>query len=128
MLFNSLHFLLFLPVVLIIYYKLPHKAQNRFLLVASCYFYASWDWRFLFPLLASTSIDYYCAYRMEDLIRNGEPPGHRKKYLVISVVTNLGLLGFFKYFNFFATSMQELLRNLGTDAGDRLLQVIQLSN
>lgn len=124
MLFNSIHFLVFLPVVLIVYYNLPHKAQNRFLLAASCYFYASWDWRFLFPLLASTSIDYYCAYRMEDLIRNGEPAGHRKRYLLISVVTNLSLLGFFKYFNFFATSMQDLLRGLGWAGEMYLLNIV----
>lgn len=58
MLFNSAQFLLgFLPVVLVIYYLLPHRGQNAFLVLASCVFYASWDWRFLFPLLCTTGLD-----------------------------------------------------------------------
>jgi hypothetical protein len=68
MLFNSFAFICFLPVVLVTYYLLPHRAQNWFLLFASCFFYACWDWRFLAPLLLSTSIDYWCAARMEDQI------------------------------------------------------------
>lgn len=53
MLFNSFPFAVFLVVVLCVYYPLPHRAQNIFLLIASCVFYASWNWRFLFPLLFS---------------------------------------------------------------------------
>ena len=113
MLFNSAHFLIFLPVVLLLYYLLPHRAQNRLLLVASCYFYASWDWRFLAPLLISTSIDYWCAKRMEDLANAGHPKEQRRGYLCLSLVTNLGLLGFFKYFNFFTESLQEVLATFG---------------
>ncbi len=56
MLFNSFAFLCFLPVVLVVYCLLPHRAQNWFLLFASRFFYACWDWRFLAPLLLSTSI------------------------------------------------------------------------
>jgi D-alanyl-lipoteichoic acid acyltransferase DltB (MBOAT superfamily) len=97
MLFNSVEFAIFLPIVLAVYYLLPHRGQNRFLLLASCLFYAAWDWRFLFPLLFSTIIDYYSASRMETLIIAGAPKSALKKYLILSVVTNLGLLGFFKY-------------------------------
>src|SRR5438105_14459290 len=86
MLFNSLQFAVFLPVVLAIYYPLPHRYQNRFLLLASVFFYACWDWRFLAPLLITTSIDYWCAARM------GSLSSGRKRYLVLSVVANLGLL------------------------------------
>ena len=100
MLFNSLEFVLFLPVVLVVYYLLPHRGQNWFLLAASCVFYAAWDWRFLAPLLFSTSIDYFCARKMEDSFRAEEPSAKRKRYVAISVATNLGLLGFFKYFDF----------------------------
>ena len=96
MLFNSREFLLFLPVVLAAYYLLPHRAQNWFLLAASCYFYAAWDWRFLAPLLFSTTIDYVCARQMANSILRGEAPSQRKRYLAVSVITNLGLLGFFK--------------------------------
>jgi alginate O-acetyltransferase complex protein AlgI len=124
MLFNSLQFAIFLPIVLLIYYNLGHKAQNRFLLAASCFFYASWDWRFLFPLLFSTIIDYYCAWRMEKQILAGEPKERRKPYLVLSLVTNLGLLGFFKYFNFFSGSAQDLLRGMGWSGELWMLDVI----
>jgi len=124
MLFNSLEFLIFLPIVLAVYYLLPHKAQNRFLLAASCFFYGSWDWRFLFPLLASTSIDYYCAKRMEAQILADEPKENRKKWLALSVITNLALLGFFKYFDFFADNLHQLLQLLGMSVSVWTLRVI----
>jgi alginate O-acetyltransferase complex protein AlgI len=124
MLFNSLAFAIFLPLVLVVYYLLPHKAQNVFLLAASIFFYACWDWRFLFPLLASTSIDYFCASRLQDLHEAGAPASERKKYLLISVITNLGLLGFFKYFNFFSTSLESLLGMMGLHANLWTLRVI----
>ena len=125
MLFNSLQFVLFLPLVLAVYYALPHRAQNRFLLIASCVFYACWDWRFLFPLLASTSIDYYCAYKMQDeMDAGGGAANKRRIYLLLSVVTNLTLLGFFKYFNFFSLSLQNLLHFLGMDTQLWTLRVI----
>lgn len=122
--FNSLEFLIFLPIVLLVYFSLRHKAQNRFLLAASCFFYGSWDWRFLFPLLISTSIDYYCASRMETQILAGEPLQNRKPWLVLSVVTNLLLLGFFKYFDFFSTNLHTLLTSLGVQVSPFTLQVI----
>jgi alginate O-acetyltransferase complex protein AlgI len=124
MLFNSWQFLVFLPIVLAVYFLLPHRAQNRFLLAASCFFYASWDWRFLAPLLVSTSIDYYCAKRMEEQILAGLPAERRRPYVVISVVTNLALLGFFKYFNFFAENVRELVRAAGFDAQWSLWEII----
>lgn len=124
MLFNSLEFVIFLPIVLICYYALPHRRQNAFLVLASCFFYASWDWRFLFPLLFSTTIDYHCAVRMERALERGEPPGSRRKYLLISLVTNLGLLGFFKYCNFFVDSVHDLGTLLGFDLPTPALRVI----
>ena len=99
MLFNSAEFLLvFLPIVLFGYYLLPHRGQNAFLVIASCVFYASWDWRFLAPLLFTTSLDYWVAGRLEAEAAAGRSLRSRRKYLLISVVSNLGLLGFFKYF------------------------------
>jgi D-alanyl-lipoteichoic acid acyltransferase DltB (MBOAT superfamily) len=108
MLLNSFAFICFLPVVVFIYYLLPHRAQNWFLLFASYFFYACWDWRFLAPLLLSTSIDYWCTTRMEDQIERGLPIEARKPDLVLCLVTNLGLLGFFKYFIFRAGSFGQL--------------------
>jgi len=102
LLFNSAQFLLgFLPAVLLLYYLLPHRAQNVFLVIASCLFYASWDWRFLLPLLVTTSLDYWISLRLERTAHDGTAQSIRKRYLMISVVANLSLLGFFKYFNFF---------------------------
>ena len=124
MLFNSFQFAIFLPIVLVVYYLLSHKWQNAFLLVASCVFYACWDWRFLFPLLFSTSIDYYCAQRMQDLLEAGDPQHKRRKYLALSVVTNIGLLGFFKYFNFFSGSMQDLMHLFGFSVNAWTLRII----
>jgi len=123
-LFNSLEFFVFLPVVLLVYYRLPHKGQNAFLVLASCFFYASWDWRFLFPLLFSTTIDYFCAKRMQDSLERNEPNRARRKYLLFSLVTNLGLLGFFKYFNFFIDSLHSLGTLVGVDLPLPTLRVI----
>lgn len=122
--FNSFAFLCFLPVVLVVYCLLPHRAQNWFLLFASCFFYACWDWRFLAPLLLSTSIDYWCATRMEDQVEKGLPIEARKPYLVLSLVTNLGLLGFFKYFNFFTGSFQGVLGQFGVHPSLWTLRII----
>jgi alginate O-acetyltransferase complex protein AlgI len=123
-LFNSFEFLVFLPVVLACYYLLPHRGQNAFLVIASCFFYASWDWRFLFPLLFSTSIDYFCAARINALIERDAPQQMRKKYLYISLITNLGLLGVFKYFNFFVDSFHDLFMLFGIDLPSHTLRVI----
>ena len=125
MLFNSVEFLLlFLPITLVVYFRLRHRQQNAFLVVASCIFYASWDWRFLFPLLFTTSIDYACARRMEESFARGEPKERRKKFLVLSCITNLGLLGFFKYFNFFASSLFELGERVGLPMPMHTIQII----
>lgn len=124
MLFNSVEFVLFLPLVLVVYYALPHRAQNVFLLAASMVFYASWDWRFLAPLLVSTTIDYFCARAMERSIEAAQPRARRRRFLAISVVSNLGLLGFFKYFDFFATSLAALLSKAGLALQPWTLHVI----
>lgn len=125
MLFNSAEFLfLFLPIVLIVYYRLPHRGQNAFLVLASCLFYASWDWRFLLPLLCTTGLDYWISLRMEASQARGEPQAHRKHLLVLSVVANLTLLGFFKYFNFFAASAQQLAHTLGFEVSLHTFEIV----
>lgn len=125
MLFNSAQFLLgFLPAVLLLYYLLPHRAQNVFLVIASCLFYASWDWRFLLPLLVTTSLDYWISLRLERTAHDGTAQSIRKRYLMISVVANLSLLGFFKYFNFFTDSAAELLRLFGVDIPVRTFDIV----
>ena len=109
MVFNSLHFVWFFLVVYAAYRVLPHRAQNWLLLVASYYFYAAWDWRFLGLLIAST-------HRRLQL--RAYPGGNlsaaaRRAILAVSLGFNLTLLGFFKYFNFFADSLHGVFGALG---------------
>jgi len=120
MVFNSLHFLWFFVVVYALYRLLPHRAQNWLLLVASYYFYASWDWRFLGLLLASTIVDYSCGR----LIERSSGPRRRKTLLCLSLGFNLTLLGFFKYFNFFADNLHGLFGALGWQLDFVTLRVV----
>jgi len=120
MVFNSLHFLWFFVVVYALYRLLPHRAQNWLLLVASYYFYASWNWRFLGLLLASTIVDYSCGR----LIERSSGPRRRKTLLCLSLGFNLTLLGFFKYFNFFADNLHGLFGALGWQLDFVTLRVV----
>ncbi len=104
MLFNSVHFLLFLPVVLIIYYLTARSKRWILLLLASYYFYASWRIEYLVLILFSTVLDYWCALEMGK--RNDKQA--RRPFLVLSLLTNLGLLGFFKYYEFANQSLTDL--------------------
>src|SRR6185369_1143739 len=117
--FNSFHFAVFFLVVYALYRCVPHRAQNWLLLLASYYFYGSWDWRFLALLLASTGIDYLCAIYIDR--RND--PRQRRRALIVSLGFNLSMLGFFKYFNFFAGSLQALLRSAGIEADYATLHI-----
>lgn len=103
MLFNSLEFAIFLPVVFILYWFVVHKnlkLQNLLIVVASYFFYGWWDARFLILILFSTVLDYLVGL----YLHKEENPFRRKLLLVVSVCANLGLLGFFKYFNFFISN------------------------
>src|SRR5215471_8976030 len=120
MVFNSLHFVAFFLVVYPLYRVLPHRAQNWMLVAASYYFYAAWDWRFLFLLIGSTIID----YSVGRYLARTENPVHRRLALTLSLVYNLGMLGFFKYFNFFEENFAHLLRAFGFHADVVTLHVI----
>jgi D-alanyl-lipoteichoic acid acyltransferase DltB (MBOAT superfamily) len=109
MVFNSLHFVGFFVVVYSLYRVLPHRAQNWMLVGASYYFYAAWDWRFLSLLIGSTVVDYTVARYLGRTAN----PARRRLALILSLVFNLGMLGFFKYFNFFAGNLAALLRLAG---------------
>lgn len=119
MTFNSLQYLAFLPLVLAIYWRLPRRAQNLFLLGASYVFYSFWDWRFLGLLLLSTSVDYVTG----TVLARTEGSEHRRWVLAVSILTNLGILGFFKYFNFFIDSAERLLGRAGIEVAPPLLQI-----
>ncbi len=120
MVFNSLTFLVFLAIVLALYYRLKHRGQNILLLVASYVFYGWWDWRFLSLLLFSTFFDYWCALWIE----RQPNPTKRKVFLSFSMMVNLGVLGAFKYFNFFADSFEHVLAAFGMKATFPVLHVI----
>lgn len=169
MIFNSLEYLVFLPIVLIVYFRLTHKQQNLWLLLASYLFYGWWDPRFLFLISMSTAIDFFCgkllvqreiskqdkftgvAYLLVSCIvflgafsnqslensisliglgiffiifvtaslvvfpklRFRDEINKRRAILTVSICTNLGLLAFFKYFNFFIDSAESALLQLG---------------
>jgi alginate O-acetyltransferase complex protein AlgI len=120
MVFNSLEFILFFVAVYAAYLLLPHRAQNWMLLAASYYFYAAWDWRFLGLLLASTAVDYTLART----IGVTADPRRRRLLLAGSMVFNLSLLGFFKYFNFFADNLVGVFGALGWQLDAFTLRVI----
>lgn len=120
MLFNSFVFVAFLGVVLPLYYALSHRWQNRMLLVASYIFYGYWDWRFLSLLAASSCIDYCVGRWMEAL----SDPRRRRALIMVSICVNLGLLGFFKYFDFFVESTADLLSSMGLNVNMPLLHVV----
>ncbi len=112
MLFNSLDFFIFLPIVFITYWFIFYKknqVQNLFILSASYIFYGLWDWRFLFLILASTVVDFFVG----QAIHSSDSDRKRKLWLWISVIFNIGLLGFFKYYNFFVDSWADLLSIFG---------------
>lgn len=123
MLFNSLSFLLFLPIVFTIYWSVNKRSlslQNGLLLLASYFFYACWDWRFLFLLLFSTALDYFTGIKMAEA-KNKE---NKKLWFWLSIIINLGFLGVLKYYNFFADSLAEALSGLGIQPNIWTLKVI----
>jgi alginate O-acetyltransferase complex protein AlgI len=122
MIFNSLEFLIFLPVVFCIYWfilKNHHKSQNIFLLIASYFFYGWWDWRFLGLLALSTFLDYWYGFGVASINKK-----KAKFYLWLSIVNNLGILAIFKYYNFFVEQFVFGFSQLGIHAEPILLNIV----
>lgn len=123
MFFNSVEFALFLPVVFVLYWFVSSrnlKVQNALLIVASYFFYGWWDWRFLFLIAFSSAIDFFVGVGLtKDL-----PNRKRKLLLLISIVINLGLLGVFKYYNFFAESFANAFTFLGKSISPQRMNII----
>ena len=144
MLFNSFHFAYFFAILLPLYWALPHRLQNYLLLAASYYFYSCWlvpgdypsalpkfvtdsslfqfcwERRFLSLLILSTAVDYGCGLaidRIEDFRK-------RKQFVALSMALNLGMLGYFKYYNFFAESLQATLARAGMHLSMTQLNVV----
>jgi alginate O-acetyltransferase complex protein AlgI len=120
MLFDTPIFFAFLAAVTLCYWCLTFRNQNKFLLVASYFFYGWWDWRFLCLMIASTVIDYFIAIKIADT----EDRPVRHALLTLSLIVNFSILGFFKYFNFFADSLVASLSTLGIHASMPLLRII----
>src|SRR5579863_4041679 len=120
MTFASATYLVFLVLVFGIYWQIPRRVhQNVFLIVAGFCFYAWWDWRFCGLLLASGVTDFSLGLALG----RARVPWRRKALLWLSLAANLGLLGFFKYFNFFADTLQTLGRSLGWSLSPPVLRV-----
>jgi alginate O-acetyltransferase complex protein AlgI len=112
MLFNSLDFAVFLPVVFVLYWFVLNdniRLQNALIVVASYFFYGWWDWRFLILVFLSTVTDFFIA----QAISRQSKPRSRILLLLVSLVLNLGLLGFFKYYNFFVDNLGSAFSLMG---------------
>src|SRR5690606_1032439 len=123
MLFNSIDFAVFLPIVFVLYWFVFNnklKSQNVLIVIASYVFYGWWDWRFLSLILFSTLVDYLVGIalsKQQDL-------GKRKALLLLSVIVNLGFLGFFKYYNFFIDNFIKAFSFFGSDIQPNTLNII----
>jgi D-alanyl-lipoteichoic acid acyltransferase DltB (MBOAT superfamily) len=123
MLFNSIDFAIFLPIVFFLYWFITNKnlkLQNLLIVVASYAFYGWWDWRFLSLILFSSIID----YSIGRILLNEENLSKRKVLLWISIIVNLGFLGFFKYYNFFLDNFVTAFSFFGTPINAQGLNII----
>ena len=123
MLFNSLDFGVFLPIVFLLYWIVAQKnikLQNALIVIASYLFYGWWDWRFLSLILFSTIIDYAVGQKL----RNEEKEVKRKMLLWTSIIVNLGFLGFFKYYNFFLENFVDAFSLFGIEINSNSLNIV----
>ncbi len=123
MLFNSLEFALFLPIVFVLYWFATNhnlRLQNLLIVISSFIFYGWWDWRFLSLLVFSASVDYFVGIALA----NTEHVRKRKILLWVSISVNLGLLGFFKYYNFFTESLVDAFTFFGQKLTVSSLKVV----
>lgn len=123
MIFNSLEFFIFLPIVFALYWFIGGKrikAQNMLIALASYVFYGWWDWRFLSLILFSSLVDYSIGLMLGKSIKQSK----RKLLLWISICVNLGFLGFFKYFNFFIDSLVKSFTFFGSELNINTLNII----
>src|SRR6187431_3074635 len=104
MLFNSLHFAVFFPVVTALYFALPHRLRWLLLLLASCYFYMAFIPVYILILGFTIVVDYFAGIYLE------KAKSKRKLFLIMSLVANIGVLAFFKYFNFINENITALLK------------------
>ena len=121
MTFTSLTFLLFFPFVFLLYWLKPQqKWQNSILVLASYFFYGWWDYRFCLLMLLSSLVDYFIGIA----VHATDDRRIQRRYLILSLISNLGLLGYFKYYNFFSDSFVSLLNQFGWSVHPVIAEVI----
>lgn len=123
MLFNSVDFAIFLPIVFLLYWFVANKSyktQNGLIVLASYFFYSCWDWRFSGLILISTLVDFAVGLSLKDQNNSFK----RKLLLALSIGANLGMLGFFKYYNFFIENFIQVFSLFGKDLGVQTLNII----
>lgn len=118
--FVSFTYFAFLLIVFCLYYSLPHRWQNRMLLLASCFFYGAWDPRFLLLIFISITTDFFCGQR----IHESPFQKHKRLWLGLSLLVNLGILCYFKYFGFFVDNFIALVASFGIDLHRPTLDII----
>lgn len=123
MLFNTIDFAIFMPIIFLLYWFVFNKnikIQNLFLVVASYFFYACWDWRFLGLIFLSSLVD----YSVGRFLAKTKAKSKRNLLLITSLMVNLGILGFFKYYNFFLESFQEVFLLFGRSLESSTLDIL----
>ena len=123
MIFNSISFAIFLPIVFLIYWSInnsKNRIRNFILLLSSYFFYSCWDFKFLILLIFSTFLDFYTGYKIHRSIKLKS----KRIWLIISLTVNIGILCFFKYYNFFADSLEKLVKTLGFNIEISLLNLL----
>ena len=120
MLFNSFEYFIFLPAVVLIYFLLPFRWRNPFLLLASYYFYMSWKWEFGLLILFTSLVNYLAGIKMQ----SAKTLNARRLWLSFAVIASLGVLVYFKYANFFIQEATLFLRSLGIDIRQSYIKVI----
>ena len=119
MLFNSLQYFIFFPIVVTVYFLLPHRFRWLFLLLASCYFYMAFVPIYILILAVTIVVDYIAGIYIE------QSKGHRRKlFLVLSIITNVGFLAFFKYYNFVAININHASYLLHWNYSVQLLSIL----
>jgi alginate O-acetyltransferase complex protein AlgI len=122
MLFNSIEFAIFLPLVFLIYWSLNNylKIQNLFVLIASYIFYGWWSWKFLLLLIFTSVFDFFIGLGIGKV----QTQKSKKNLLIASIVLNLAVLGFFKYYNFFVTSFADAFTLFGKNLNIITLNIV----
>jgi D-alanyl-lipoteichoic acid acyltransferase DltB (MBOAT superfamily) len=118
--FTTVEFAAFMLLVYPTYLLLSHRWQNRMLLIASYFFYGVWDWRFLSLLMWSTIVDYWVSHQIQRV----SDERIRFRYLLVSLVSGLTILGIFKYLGFFVNSAEKLLESIGLHANLPILSLV----